>query len=330
LPTPACSPFSKRDLIGQENALADLHKRLYTEALTRPAHQPIRYCAQGTPGNGKSESTILLARKLGIPYVNIDAASMTDFHTASAQLLGSSRGLVGSYQAGRLESIAREHQGAVVEVSDLDHALPHVRAPLADLFLQLLESGEAQSANGSRFSCANLILAFTINLPDGKDESVRRRFGFGPALEEEEIQGRINKEVKSLFSSAFLSRIGEPILFRELNKSALAEITKKAAIKAIDTALERLGLAATPQVIIDDEVIENMLRKHRSNGLPGNARAYMELGRNSVLAPLLELVQSGVNLSGKRLVAGYNKQEKLELIASKKTLRRQYHGKSNL
>jgi hypothetical protein len=322
--------FFEENLIGQKNALAELHKRLYTEALTRPAHQPIRYCAQGTPGNGKSESTILLAQKLGIPYVNIDAASMTDFHTASAQLLGSSRGLVGSYQAGRLESIAREHQGAVVEVSDLDHALPHVRAPLADLFLQLLESGEAQSANGSRFSCANLILAFTINLPDGKDESVRRRFGFGPALEEEEIQGRINKEVKSLFSSAFLSRIGEPILFRELNKSALAEITKKAAIKAIDTALERLGLAATPQAIIDDEVIENMLRKHRSNGLPGNARAYMELGRNSVLAPLLELVQSGVNLSGKRLVAGYNKQEKLELIASKKTLRRQYHGKSNL
>ncbi|MCD6429841.1 MAG: ATP-dependent Clp protease ATP-binding subunit, partial [Deltaproteobacteria bacterium] len=309
LSDPGLLAFFEEELIGQKDALAELHKRLYTEALTRPAHQPIRYCAQGTPGNGKSESTILLAQKLGIPYVNIDAASMTDFHTASAQLLGSSRGLVGSYQAGRLESIAREHQGAVVEISDLDHALPHVRAPLADLFLQLLESGEAQSASGARFSCANLILAFTINLPDGKDESVRRRFGFGPGLEEDEIRGRINKEIKTLFSSAFLSRIGEPILFRELDKSALAEITKKAAIKAIDTALERLGLTATPQVIIDDEVIENLLRKHHLSGLPNNARTHMELGRNSVLAPLLELVQSGVDLSGKKVMVGYDKQE---------------------
>ncbi|MEA3347810.1 MAG: AAA family ATPase, partial [Pseudomonadota bacterium] len=313
---PGLLAFFEEDLIGQKDALAELHKRLYSEALTRPAHQPIRYCAQGTPGNGKSESTILLAQKLKIPYVNIDAASMTDFHTASAQLLGSSRGLVGSYQAGRLESIAREHQGAVVEISDLDHALPHVRAPLADLFLQLLESGEAQSANGARFSCANLILAFTINLPDGKDETVRRRFGFGPELENEEIRGRINKEIKLLFSSAFLSRIGEPILFRELDNQALAEITKKAAVKAIDTALKRLGLAATSQVIIDDKVIEIMLRKHRAGGLPGNARAYMELGRNSVLAPLLDLVRSGVELSGKNVMVDYDKQERVQLRLS--------------
>jgi hypothetical protein len=313
LSDPGLRSFFEEELIGQEDALADLHKRLYTEALTRPAHQPIRYCAQGTPGNGKSESTILLARKLGIPYVNIDAASMTDFHTASAQLLGSSRGLVGSYQAGRLESIAREHQGAVVEISDLDHAQPHVRAPLADLFLQLLESGEAQSASGARFSCANLILAFTINLPDGKDETVRRRFGFGPALEEDEVRGRINKEIKALFSSAFLSRIGEPILFRELDNQALASITKKAVIKAIDLALERLGLAAPPQVIIADETIENLLRKHHLSGFPNNARAYMELGRNSVLGSLLELVRDGVDLAGKNLRVAYDKQEKLKL-----------------
>jgi len=315
LSDPGLLSFFEEELIGQEGALADLHKRLYTEALTRPAHQPIRYCAQGTPGNGKSESTILLARKLGIPYVNIDAASMTDFHTASAQLLGSSRGLVGSYQAGRLESIAREHQGAVVEISDLDHALPHVRAPLADLFLQLLESGEAQSASGARFSCANLILAFTINLPDGKDETARRRFGFGPTLEEDEIRGRINKEIKALFSTAFLSRIGEPILFRELDNQALALITKKAVIKAIELALERLGLAAPPQVIIADETIKNLLLKHHLSGLPNNARSHMELGRNSILEPLLELARSGVGLSGKKVMVGYDKQVTLKLTS---------------
>jgi len=313
LSDPGLLSFFKEELIGQDEALAELHQRLYTEALTRPEHQPIRYCAQGTPGNGKSESAILLARRLGIPYVNIDATSMSDFHTASTQLLGSSRGLVGSYQAGRLESVAREHQGAVVEISDLDHALPHVRAPLADLFLQLLESGEAQSAAGARFSCANLILAFTINLPGGKDETVRRRFGFGPGLEDNEIRERVSKEIKTLFSTAFLSRIGEPILFRELNQKALAKITEKAAVNAINTALERLGLMAAPQIVFDGEVISKLLREHHSSGLPDNARSYMELGRNSVLHPLLELIQSGEKLSGKKLMLTYNQQERLKL-----------------
>ena len=148
------------------------------ECLARPLYQPFRYCAQGTPATGKSESAILIAKLLNIPYVNIDAASMPDYYTATSQLLGSARGIVGSFQSGRLEQAAKHHSGALIEISDLDHASPNVRCVLADLFLQILETGEAQSATGAMFSCANLILAFTMNLPKGQDERVRKKIGF--------------------------------------------------------------------------------------------------------------------------------------------------------
>ena len=138
----------------------------------------MRYCAEGTPATGKSESTVLLAEWLGIPYICIDAASMSSSHTAAAQLLGSGRGIVGSYQSGRLEQAAKHHAGAVIEVSDLDHAVPEVRAAMADLFLQILENGEAQSATGAMFSCANLIFVFTMNLPGGQDAKVHQGIGF--------------------------------------------------------------------------------------------------------------------------------------------------------
>src|SRR5512137_1250561 len=99
LTDPGLLPFLEDHLLAQDQALEQLVSRLVMESLTRPSHQPIRYCAQGPPGTGKSESAVLLAQRLGIPYVNIDAASMPDYYTASSQLLGSGRGIVMSYQS---------------------------------------------------------------------------------------------------------------------------------------------------------------------------------------------------------------------------------------
>ena len=64
---PELLPFLKSRLLGQDQALEQLVLRLSTECLTRPLHQPLCYCAQGTPGTGKSESTALLAERLGLP-----------------------------------------------------------------------------------------------------------------------------------------------------------------------------------------------------------------------------------------------------------------------
>jgi len=232
----------KSELMAQDNALDQLVRRLRMECLTRPLDQPIRYCAQGTPATGKSRSAALLAEYLKVPFINIDAASMPSFYTASAQLLGSGRGIVGSHRSGRLEQAARHHSGAVVEVSDLDHALPEVRGSLADLFLQVLETGRAQSATGAMFSCTSLIFAFTMNLPDGMDEAVRKTFGFGEAPAEAEVRKKVAGEIKNLFSSAFLSRVGTPIVFEPLDGSAIEMIIERTVESAIRSVLERLSI----------------------------------------------------------------------------------------
>gem|GEM_PF-3002385 len=98
-------------IVGQDRALKQLVHRLQTECLTRPAHQPVTYCAQGTPGTGKSQSAVLIAWRLNVPFVNIDAASMPDFSTACSQLLGAGRGIVMSHQPGRIEQVANHHCG---------------------------------------------------------------------------------------------------------------------------------------------------------------------------------------------------------------------------
>jgi len=291
----------KKSLLAQDLALEQLADRLCMEALTRPLHQPLRYCAQGSPGTGKSESAILLARHLSIPYVNIDAASMPDYYTAAAQLLGSGRGVVGSFQSGRLEQAAKHHAGAVIEISDLDHAVPTVRCTLADLFLQILETGEAQSATGAMFSCANLIFAFTMNLPGGQDETVQKQIGFVSKVSRRDVRAKVAQALKRMLSGAFLSRVGTPILFDPLDESTMAEIAQRAVQMAIADSASRLGMRIG-EVRVGRDVGKHVVSVLEVNIASFGARALLEKSRSLATRCILQLRRGGLHYEGKTLL----------------------------
>jgi hypothetical protein len=243
LTSPDLLAHLRRHLLAQDQAITKLVRRLQAEALTRPDREPLRWCAEGPPGVGKSESAALIAEWLEVPYVNVDAASLSDFHTASAQLLGSGRGIVGSYQAGRLEQAAKHHDGVLIEISDIDHAPEHARSFLADLFLQVLGMGEAQSAVGAMFSCANVIFCFSMNLAARTDQ-IYRSVGFGPPPDGDELDRLVAREIGGMLSTAWVSRMGTPIVFRPLSGDALGELVERAVAEALRSGFGRLGLGA--------------------------------------------------------------------------------------
>lgn len=294
------SEHLRRHLFAQDEAIDSLALHLRKEVLTRPDHQPLRYCAQGMPGTGKSRSAQLVAGMLDIPYVNIDAASMPDYYTAAAQLLGSGRGIVGSHKSGRLEEAAKHHAGALVEISDLDHAVPGVRAALADLFLQVLENGEAQSASGAMFSCAGLVLAFTVNLPDGLDERIRKGIGFGDGEDRRAVRKRVSRELKQIFSGAFVSRVGSPIVFEPLSGTALRLIVEKAIADSVELAAVRLE-AGLEGISIDEGVAPMVLGTMESRDGASGARAIVEHTRGLVSGALLDFLSGRSRPAGLRL-----------------------------
>jgi ATP-dependent Clp protease ATP-binding subunit ClpA len=235
-----------------------------------------------------------LATLLGVPFINIDAASMSDYHTASAQLLGSGRGIVGSHEPGRLEQAAKHHTGAVIEVSDLDHAAPSVRSQLADLFLQVLGSGEIQTATGAMVSCANLIIAFTMNLPAGSDERAHRSIGFGDAPSHREVSQRVIAEIKTMLSAAFLSRVGSPILFEPLAEDSLAEIARRAVEESVASALSRMGMAFS-EIIVNQDVGNAVLAAVEVNLTSFGVRALVEKARSLSADAVLALKHRKAN-----------------------------------
>ncbi len=290
-------------LLGQNQALAEFVNRLASEALTRPGHQPVRLCVEGTPATGKSESLVLTAEWLGIPYLNFDAASIPSAHTAAAQLLGSGRGIVGSHQSGRLEQAAKHHAGALIEVSDLDHAPPEVRSSLADLFLQVLDKGEAQSATGAMFSCANLIFGFSMNLPGNKDEKAHRGIGFQQARGDRERRRRVMSELQNMLSGAFLSRIGSPILFRPLEGEVLADIAGRAVAEAVWSAAAHLHLPIR-EVVVSPEVGAAVLTSLMTSVTALGARTIVEQARTLAAAAILNFKRQAQDCRGQVLEVG--------------------------
>ena len=288
----------KTHLLAQDTALDHLTARLRTEILTRPRHQPLRCLVIGTPGTGKSESALLTARYLSIPYVYIDAASLPDHYTALAQFYGSGRGIVGSHKAGRLEQGAKHHTGVLFEIADLDHAPPSVRSALADSFLQPLETGEAQSATGAMFSCANVIFFFSMNLPEGKDESVRRSMGFSPSPGREQILENVVGELKTLVSGAFMSRLGTPIVFDPLDGRALAHILEKAIVLAVIQAAKGLH-ANIKDVVLEKDLGNRLLTRISADIVSFGARALLEHGRSLAARGFLAFAQKAApHISG--------------------------------
>lgn len=291
--------YLAENLIGQQFALDEAVRRLWSEFLTRPATQPVRMVLQGTPGTGKSEFSLRVAEYFKIPHVSIDTASMQSHHEASSLLLGSGRGIVQSYMPGKLEVMAKHHEGCVVECADLDHCEPSIRGYIADLFLHILDKGYAQTATGETISCANLIIIFTINLPGGKDETVLKGMGFNSVVSREEVLSRTVKEIKAMFSGAFVSRTGRPILFKPFSTDEKAAIFEMALHKSIATSLANMK-SDISEVIVSEGVGLTILQDVELPDEAAGARGLYDLAREKatdlVVANFERIISPGGNI----------------------------------
>lgn len=270
--------FLNTNLIGQEEAIESLVEKLWSELLSRPMYQPVQMLIQGTSGIGKSEASRLIAKYLNINHISIDTASFQSHHEASSMLLGSGRGIVQSYLPGKLELAANHHNGCLIEIADLDHCIRNMAGYFSDLWMHILQNGYAQSANGELIFCGNLILVFTINLPGGKDLMLYRGMGFNNTPDKQTIKKGVTKEIKNLFSPAFVGRLGEPVLFQPIPSEKLSELFELALTKTTAISLENLGIAKK-EIYLSKGIGSHYISTLNDLEISSGARAVYELAR---------------------------------------------------
>jgi ATP-dependent Clp protease ATP-binding subunit ClpA len=169
------------------------------------------------------------------------------------------------------------------------------------------------------FSCANLIFVFTMNLPDGMDEAVRKTLGFVQAESNLSVVTKVENEIKTILSTAFLSRVGVPILFAPLSAETLSIIAERAVKSAILMAAKNLKF---PVIDVD---VESGLGTRLISSLSGNvttygARRILEHGRYLAARAVIDFSDSKPLHSNGRLRVRFNSDNQMVLSVNQQPL----------
>jgi len=142
-----------------------------------------------------------------------------------------------------------------------------------------------------------------MNLPNGMDESVRKHLGFGKGPSYDVVQSSVIAEVKGMLSGALLSRLGSPILYEPLEGAALARILEMAVEKALQSALDRLGLQPSA-IKLADGLGQQLIGAMQANVKTFGARAILEHGRHlAAQAALTNITASDAGLNADIMIS---------------------------
>lgn len=217
-------------VIGQDEAVKAISRaiRRARVGLKNPNRPIASFVFSGPTGVGKTELTKTLAAYFfgsEEAMIRLDMSEFMERHTVS-KLIGSPPGYVGYSEGGQLTEAVRRRPYTVVLFDEIEKAHPDV----FNMLLQILEDGRLTDAKGRTVDFKNTLLILTSNI--GSKVIEKGGGGLGFELEEDaaesqynRIRSLVNEELKQYFRPEFLNRLDEIIVFRQLTKSEVKEIS---------------------------------------------------------------------------------------------------------
>jgi ATP-dependent Clp protease ATP-binding subunit ClpC len=177
---------------------------------------------------GKTELTKALAAYFfgsEEAMIRLDMSEYMERHTVS-KLIGSPPGYVGYNEGGQLTEAVRRRPYTVVLFDEIEKAHPDV----FNMLLQILEDGRLTDAKGRTVDFKNTLLIMTSNIGSKVIEKGGGGLGFEFAQDQAEaqynrIRSLVNEELKQYFRPEFLNRIDEIIVFRQLTRDEVKQIS---------------------------------------------------------------------------------------------------------
>ncbi|WP_019504000.1 ATP-dependent Clp protease ATP-binding subunit [Pleurocapsa sp. PCC 7319] len=218
-------------IIGQEDAVKATSRaiRRARVGLKNPNRPIASFVFSGPTGVGKTELTKALATYFfgsEDAMIRLDMSEYMERHTVS-KLIGSPPGYVGYNEGGQLTEAVRRRPYTVVLFDEIEKAHPDI----FNMLLQILEDGRLTDAKGRTVDFKNTLLILTSNIGSKVIEKGGGGLGFEFADDQAEakynrIRSLVNEELKSYFRPEFLNRLDEIIVFRQLTKEEVKEISE--------------------------------------------------------------------------------------------------------
>ncbi|MGM0501402.1 MAG: ATP-dependent chaperone ClpB [Bacillota bacterium] len=206
--------ISKR-VVGQDDAIKAVSNAIRRSRTgLQDEDRPLgSFLFMGPTGVGKTELAKTLAATLfdnEDSLVRLDMSEYMERH-AVAKLIGSPPGYVGFEEGGQLTEKIRRKPYSVILLDEIEKAHHDV----FNILLQILDDGILTDSQGKKVDFKNTVIIMTSNIGSQYIQDLS---------DKEEIEKRVQEEVKANFRPEFINRIDEQIIFHALSKKDLDEI----------------------------------------------------------------------------------------------------------
>ena len=277
-------------LIGQDEAVKAVSRaiRRARVGLKNPNRPIASFIFSGPTGVGKTELTKALASYFfgsEEAMIRLDMSEYMERHTVS-KLIGSPPGYVGYNEGGQLTEAVRRRPYTVVLFDEIEKAHPDI----FNMLLQILEDGRLTDAKGRTVDFKNTLLIMTSNIGSKVIEKGGTGLGFEFASENQadaqynRIRSLVNEELKQYFRPEFLNRIDEIIVFRQLTKDEVKDISA-ILLREVFSRLSEQGIELQVTERFKDRLVEEGYNP--SYGARPLRRAIMRLLEDSLAEEIL-------------------------------------------
>jgi ATP-dependent Clp protease ATP-binding subunit ClpC len=249
-------------VVGQDDAVAAVAKALRRGRVgLKDPKRPIgSFLFLGPTGVGKTELCKALAEAMfgdENAMLRVDMSEYMEKHTVS-KFIGSPPGYVGYDEGGQLTEKVRRKPYSVILFDEIEKAHEDV----FNIMLQIMEDGILTDAQGRRVDFKNTIIVMTSNVGARNITDKQKKLGFALSTESEEttnfetIKSAVMEELKRTFKPEFLNRVDEIIVFHQLNRESIREISSK-MLDTVKARIEAMGIHITA----DDKALDLLAEK---------------------------------------------------------------------
>ncbi len=236
----------RRRVIGQDEAIEKIAMAIQRSRVgMKDSNKPMAgFLFAGMTGVGKTET----AKSLSEIYFGSED-NMVRLDMSEYQQLDSMNRIIGSPDgdtSGSLTERVRNNPFCVVLIDEIEKAHPNILLT----FLQMLDEGKLTDTSGRETNFANTIIIATSNVGTKSIQSIAEKGG-----NYEQIQSSAMIEIRENFAPELLNRFTAIIVFNQLSKDNLKDITKLLLKKVEELSKEKgVDIRFKPELI--DELIK--------------------------------------------------------------------------